>query len=144
MKVSPWSSRSTETPSPSLCRSIPRPPSVTRLERLRDAAAIVPPIWAAEVANALVVAQRRGRVTESQIAELIDSLCGLPIETVSDTSMAGRVTTVSRHSLSAYGAGYLDIASRRGLPLATFDERLRNAAAAIGVSVLPPAQHPSC
>jgi predicted nucleic acid-binding protein len=38
-------------------------------------------------------------------------------------------------NLSAYDAAYLELAMRRGLPLATLDQRLRNAAAAVGVQL---------
>ena len=37
------------------------------------------------------------------------------------------------HNLSAYDAAYLELRSARGLPLATLDDRLKAAAAAVGV-----------
>jgi predicted nucleic acid-binding protein len=39
------------------------------------------------------------------------------------------------HGLSAYDAAYLELAMRRGLPLATLDAKLRSAAVAAGVSL---------
>jgi predicted nucleic acid-binding protein len=37
--------------------------------------------------------------------------------------------------LSAYDAAYLELAMREGLPLATLDERLKNAANVSGVAI---------
>jgi predicted nucleic acid-binding protein len=42
------------------------------------------------------------------------------------------------HSLSVYDATYLELARRRGRPLATLDDRLRAAAAAAGVAEYKP------
>jgi len=39
------------------------------------------------------------------------------------------------HNLSAYDAAYLELAMRRGLPIATLDDKLKAAAAAVGVSL---------
>ena len=40
------------------------------------------------------------------------------------------------HRLTAYDATYLELALRCGLPLATRDKALRQAAAAVGVTLL--------
>jgi hypothetical protein len=42
------------------------------------------------------------------------------------------------HGLSAYDASYLELAMRRGLPLATQDDRLMRAAGAVGIEILQP------
>jgi len=42
------------------------------------------------------------------------------------------------YRLSAYDASYLELAIRRGLPLATLDQRLRDAAMAAGVQSFQP------
>jgi predicted nucleic acid-binding protein len=39
-------------------------------------------------------------------------------------------------NLSAYDAAYLELAMRRGLPLATLDDKLMAAAVAVGVGIL--------
>ena len=41
--------------------------------------------------------------------------------------------------LSAYGASYLELAMRRGMPLATKDDDLAKAAGRVGVMLLPTA-----
>ena len=42
------------------------------------------------------------------------------------------------HHLSAYDASYLDLALRRGLPLASLDGQLKTAASALGVPMFVP------
>jgi predicted nucleic acid-binding protein len=39
------------------------------------------------------------------------------------------------HRLSAYDASYLELAMRRGLPLATLDDKVKAAANAVGVAL---------
>jgi predicted nucleic acid-binding protein len=106
------------------------------LDRLPFAPAFVPGIWPLEIANALLVAERRGRTTQARTVEIIAALASLPITVDNETSERAMRDTLSlaraRH-LSAYDAAYLELAMRRGLPLATLDQRLRDAAAAVGV-----------
>ena len=40
------------------------------------------------------------------------------------------------YRLSGYDAAYLELAIRKGLPLATLDEELRRAAVAVGVGLV--------
>jgi predicted nucleic acid-binding protein len=42
------------------------------------------------------------------------------------------------HRVSAYDASYLEVAMRRGLPLATQDELLMRAASAAGIEIMHP------
>lgn len=114
-----------------------RPETDALLDRLRTERAIVPPIWMTEVANALTVAQRRGRLTEAQAFALAEILRQLPIDPADGSSMSVLLAGGTRHGLSAYDAAYLDLAERRGVPLAALDGRLRGAAVAAGVDVLP-------
>ena len=109
------------------------------LQRLERDRAYVPAIWVPEVANVLLVSERRGRLTEAQSARFTSLLADLAIEV--EAVDAGRcwgtvLALARRHALSAYDASYLELASRRGLPLATADARLRTAAIAAGVPML--------
>lgn len=109
------------------------------LDRLQGATAVVPSIWPLEVANVLLSAERRGRLTEAQSARFVELLGALPIvmEQPSVDRVLGSVLPLGRqHALSAYDAAYLELAARHGLPLATRDERIITAAAAIGVRML--------
>jgi predicted nucleic acid-binding protein len=103
--------------------------------------AIVPSIWPLEVANAVLTGERRKRGTAATAAQWIGYLTSLPI-TVDDPTVGrvfGDILALARtHDLSAYDASYLELATRSGLPLATLDDPLRAAAAAIGVAIYQP------
>lgn len=104
------------------------------LDRLATDSALVPPIWEYEVANVLLVAERRRRITESTAERFLRLLRQLPIEV--DPGLGGmpHVVALGRlHGLSAYDAAYLLLAEEQGLPLATRDAKLRAAARAAGV-----------
>jgi predicted nucleic acid-binding protein len=116
----------------------PEPLADSVLGRLRDGTttAAVPAIWPAEVVNALLVAERRGRTTEAKTDRFVTDLADLPVavETADAALVGGRVLTLARrHHLTVYDATYLDLAFRLRLPLATLDTRLRKAAEAVGV-----------
>lgn len=107
------------------------------LDRLRSEQAIVPAIWPLEVANVLLVAERRGRISEAQINRFIRLLGQLPIKLDdAGSDLAGVVATGRVHGLSSYDASYLLLAERAGLPLATLDARLGGAATQAGVPLL--------
>ncbi len=109
------------------------------LEMLSGDDAIAPGIWPFEVANALRTAERRGRLELSDVGRVRGLLLALPIsvEGVDLGAALGEVAEVARTlDLSAYDAAYLALASRRGLALATVDDRLRRAAAAAGVPLV--------
>ena len=109
------------------------------LDQLRDTQARVPAIWPLEVANVLLIAERRDRLTEAETARFAELLQVLPIlvEEADVERILGPVLAVGRaHRLSAYDAAYLELAARQGLPLATQDSRLRKAASKAGVALL--------
>ena len=95
---------------------------------------VVPRIWWYEVRNALVMNERRGRISPQQLSDtLADSAAlGIAIDDEHDASLL--LDLARRHDLTVYDAAYLEVATRRSLPLATLDRRLRDAAAAVGVS----------
>jgi predicted nucleic acid-binding protein len=99
--------------------------------------AVVPAVWPLEVANVLLVAERRRRLTEAQASRFLDLLQQLPISVDEDpTDLAAVVAAGRRHELSSYDASYLVLAERTGAPLATLDRRLADAASRAGVRLL--------
>ena len=109
------------------------------LGRLEHDEAIAPAIWPLEVANGLRTAERRGRLDLADVARVRDLLISLPVqvEGVDLQTALGEVTEIARRlELTAYDAAYLALAARRGVELATVDDRLRAAAVAAGVSLV--------
>lgn len=108
------------------------------LDRLVGDTAVAPPLWQLEVANVLLVAERRARVTEAQAARFLDLLGRLPITIDASPLEPSAVLAVGRrHGLSSYDSAYLVLAERLALPLATLDDKLTAACNAAGVEVLP-------
>jgi predicted nucleic acid-binding protein len=104
-------------------------------------AAVVPSLWPLEVANALLVGERRQRTTEAKVSQFLTLLRALPIRVDEETTVRAWHDTLHlarARALSAYDASYLELALRRGLPLATLDDRLKGAAAAVGVAEFKP------
>ncbi|MBG1258540.1 type II toxin-antitoxin system VapC family toxin [Nostoc commune] len=104
-----------------------------------DAEAFVPGIWSLEIANVLLVAERRNRMTQEQSSEAITLLQSLliQVDTATDANALGATLTLGRQEgLAAYDAAYLELALRLGLPLATIDQRLAEAATRCGVDLV--------
>lgn len=109
------------------------------LQSLATSEALVPSIWPLEVANVLLVGERRGRSTEARTSRFISLLDALPIRVDAATSqhaLSGILTLAREQRLSAYDAAYLELAMREGVALATQDKALRRAAEVCGVGLL--------
>ena len=109
------------------------------LLELQSGAAMVPTLWPLEVANVLALAERRKRITHAESAQLIELLGTLDI-TVDGEAPAlafSRIFDLAREErLTAYDAAYLELAMRLGMPLASKDRDLCDAAERVGVTVL--------
>jgi predicted nucleic acid-binding protein len=114
----------------------PYPQSV--LDSLALAGAVVPSLWPLEVANALLMGERRKRSTPDETVKSVQFLDSLPIAVDDATGVQafGHTLHLARaHNLSAYDAAYLELTMRRGLPLATLDDKLKAAALVVGVAI---------
>ena len=102
--------------------------------------AIVPSLWQLEVANALLMVERRGVLTAADVDRgLLDLETFLASRAEMDqTSVAMRQSAdlARRYQLTVYDAVYLELAKRESAPLATLDKSLRVAAAKAGVALL--------
>ena len=98
----------------------------------------MPTLWQLELANVLKTACTRGKLDLDTARQILDALGRLPIEI--DTSPAPGQRQLfelaMRYQLSSYDAAYLELAMRHGLPIATQDLHLKEAAMAAGVDVL--------
>ena len=106
------------------------------LDGLVEETALVPPLWPLEIANVLVVAERRRRLRKFDSARFLELVGALPIEVDTGTPDPSHLFAVAReHGLSAYDAAYLALAMREEIPLATRDRALGKAARRCGVSL---------
>lgn len=109
------------------------------LGQVAASGALVPGLWPHEMANGLLMAQKRGRYTTAQRMVFVEELLRLPIEVevpgVRDI-LDGQAVLAERFGLTAYDAAYLDLALRRGFPLATQDKAMKSAARKAGVMVV--------
>jgi predicted nucleic acid-binding protein len=96
----------------------------------RGDTALVPSFWPHEVLNALLVGEKRKRISKELVRSFLDDLAALPIglEQFPAGVVFDRIQRLSReHGLTAYDAAYLDLALVSGLPLATLDEDMARA-----------------
>lgn len=101
--------------------------------------AVVPAIWAYEVANVLVGVERRGRLTAASVASFVEDLEAFAIHVDPEGAprVFGAVAALARqHGLTVYDAAYLELAMRPGLPIATLDGAVRRAAGGAGVRLV--------
>jgi predicted nucleic acid-binding protein len=108
-------------------------------ESLARDSAVVPVLWPIEVANVLLLATRRGRISEEEWPRIRTDLNVLPIDI--DLESHGQVLErvlpiAAQYELSVYDAMYLELALRFGLPLATLDRKLNAAGKEAGLELL--------
>ena len=89
--------------------------------------------------NALLVGEKRKRLTNDLIQTFIEDLERLPTEI--DTPASGSVfhstqDLCRKHGLTAYDAAYLELAIRRRIAIATADDALERAARAEGIEIV--------
>jgi len=99
---------------------------------------MVPPLWFLEVANSLLAAQRRKLLTSAERRAALEKLSGLTFVIDQDSTQAAFQKTselAEKHNLSVYDAAYLELATRRRVPLASRDAPLREAAKRCGLRV---------
>ena len=110
------------------------------LDRVTDEGAVAPQLWPIEALNGLLTAERRGRIDCEVRQRLAGFLQALPIKIDDETASRSWTTTAhlaEQHHLTAYDATYLELALRKGFPLATKDEDLIKAARRNGITILP-------
>jgi predicted nucleic acid-binding protein len=106
------------------------------LAQLLASEAWVPSLWWFELRNALIINERRGRLSEADTALFLSSVARLPVNLDRNPDGTAVLMLARRHRLTVYDASYLELALRLGLPLASLDGELRQAATACGVALL--------
>ncbi len=101
------------------------------LEKFTTTRARVPAIWPLEVVNVLLAAERKERLKQADSIRFLTLVLQLPIEADQEWSkqeMPGLLSLGRSLHLSSYDLSYLELALRRGCPLATLDQQLGKAA----------------
>jgi len=99
----------------------------------------VPAHWPTEVSNGLLMAFRRQRIPPNRPEMFWDELAALPIAVepaLSPSQAKAALDLCRQYGLTVYDAAYLELAGRKGLPLATLDSALMSAAQPAGVSLV--------
>lgn len=110
------------------------------VRRVHREGAIVPSHWLLEVTNALLMAERRGRIPYTDVTlhlRTIEAL-GIRIDTdIQAHAVRDALDLARREQLTLYDAAYLELAIRHSATLASLDRDLRRAAGKMGVAVVP-------
>jgi predicted nucleic acid-binding protein len=114
------------------------PYATVAFARIRGDEAIVPSLWWFEVRNALVINERRKRITESQTSIFLRDLSRFLMRVDRLPEEAQLLYLARTHRLSVYDAAYLELAQRERIPLATLDVKLAAAAHAENVPLIGP------
>jgi predicted nucleic acid-binding protein len=94
----------------------------------------VPLLWQLEIGNLLLMAQRRRRIDAAKRVELVAAAAGIPLRVDREpVAMADLDALAAAHQLTSYDAAYLELALRRGLPMATLDAQLLKVMRSAGV-----------
>jgi len=99
---------------------------------------VVPSNWSREVTSMILIAERRQRIDARERTRLISLAAAIPADPDPDSFRQGWKAASAlaiAHGLTVYDAAYLELASRRGLPLATLDRDLAAAAQREGIEV---------
>ena len=101
-----------------------------------ETSSLVPVTWGLEVSNVIGKAEAKGSLNVAQSEAFLEMLAGVGIGADSSTfskALSDTLQLARRYRLSAYDASYLELALRKGLPLATLDQDLQKAAHKTGV-----------
>ena len=111
------------------------PDIVSSLGTAEDVETFVPQLWHFETRNSLLMAERRGRIDRSQIAQRFRYLSNLSVQTDTEPNFDSAMQLARTHRLTFYDALYLELALRRNAQLATLDRSLASAASTEGVQM---------
>lgn len=104
---------------------------------VEGATAVVPNLCALEAANVVLKEMKKGNVTQADASQFIALLGELDIESDTQThdhALGDTLGLAKQYDLSSYDAAYLELALRKGFPIATVDKDLGDAASKAGGS----------
>jgi len=102
----------------------------------RNAILISPYIVSSEIANSLTKMMKKGIINDKEkMINLIKIFQKLPIKVI-EINLEKSLEIAWDYKIYAYDAFYLEAAKRLGLPLLTFDNKMRKIGKEIGITVL--------
>lgn len=104
------------------------------VDAVRDYGGFVPSIFWYEIRNVLLVNERRGRISPEKTSVFLGLVEELPLAIETLPKSSATVELARQHGLSIYDADYLELSLRKGLPLATLDSNLDEAASKSGIT----------
>lgn len=108
------------------------------LDALARTSALVPSLWLYEVANVLLTAEKKGKITAADSVQFLELLSKLPILMSEEIPVGIQKELLSlgrNYQLSSYDTTYLLLAMQKGLPLATLDSDLIKSCQKAGVKI---------
>lgn len=99
---------------------------------------VVPYVFPTEIGNALIVLERRRKLTSAEVDLAIDGLDKLELEVdreIVDEASRVLMPLARTHRLTFYDAAYLELALRTGHPVATRDAALAAAVRKAGATL---------
>lgn len=112
------------------------PVATAALMRAKNDSCAVPALWRFEIRNALLMAERRKRLSSAETDKFLHDVADLHINEDFSTDEADLFRLARHHKLTVYDAAYLELAWRRSIPLATLDRDLARAARMVKVPVI--------
>ncbi|MGH8306683.1 MAG: type II toxin-antitoxin system VapC family toxin [Gammaproteobacteria bacterium] len=99
------------------------------LDELGRSEVWLPALWMLEFPNALIVAVKRGRISDGWRCDVLQRATLLPLKVDAEQVPLERISNIAtRFNITTYDAAYLELAMRRKLKLATLDKALVTAA----------------
>ncbi|MBX5223591.1 type II toxin-antitoxin system VapC family toxin [Rhizobium sp. NLR8a] len=105
---------------------------------LNTTVGLVPTLFWFETRNLFLMAERRGRLRSGEAVLLMTQLRGLSLEDAGSGGDGLILHLANRYALTAYDASYVALAKADGLPLATADRKMEDAARNEGITILGP------
>lgn len=100
---------------------------------------IVPSLWCYELSNVLLSSEKRNRINDNQINEIVNLIYNLPleIENINFCYIQNNIFNIANdNNLSVYDASYLELAIRFNCSLATLDKKLIDVAKKLNVGLI--------
>ena len=115
-----------------------QPTDVQLLLEIGVEGALVTGLWHLEIANVVLVTERRKRIDRAERIRVMSELADLPLaidDRTSELAWTETMTLADRHDLTVYDASYLELCIRSRLPLATRDKALQRTMSTLGLTI---------